>query len=161
MTPTADEERHLRLLTEASDAIVVGVARELPGWVVRAVIGILDAWSRADTEVRARAEREAAVAGDAATRRVVAELTALFALDPEEQVRTPLQIVRGAYREPTAVLQRAGIPPVERDPFDSRSWPDDHYGLAIANLGDLGDEALAPLHFAWGMAKAGVLRDRA
>jgi len=155
-----DEERHLRLLAEASDAIVAGVARELPGWVVRSVARILDLWARADADVRARAERDAVIAGDAATRRVVGELTDLFALDPADQVHAPLQIVRSASREPTAVLEAAGVAPVVRDPFDERSWPDDHYGLAIANLGDLGDESLAPLHFAWGMAKAGVLRDR-
>jgi len=160
MTATDDEQRHLRLLDEASDAILAGVTRELPGWVERSVTRILDAWSRADVEVRAVAERDARVAADAATRRVVAELGALFALDPADQVRTPLEIVRGAYREPTAVLAAAGIPPVERDPFDERSWPDDRYGLVISNLGDLGDDSLAPLHFAWGMAKAGVLRAR-
>jgi len=31
----------------------------------------------------------------------------------------------------------------------------------IHDLGALGDEGLAPLHFAWGVAKAGVLRARA
>jgi hypothetical protein len=58
------------------------------------------------------------------------------------------------------VLEAAGIPPVERDEFDERAWPDDRYGLVIATLGDLGDDELAPLHFAWGMAKATVLRAR-
>ena len=66
--------------------------------------------------------------------------------------------MRSAYREPTAVLEAAGIPPVERSEFDERAWPDDRYGLVVHDLGALGDEDLAPLHFAWGMAKAGVLR---
>jgi hypothetical protein len=88
-------------------------------------------------------------------------LEALFALDPAEQRATPLEVVRSAYREPTAVLAAAGIPPVARDEFDERAWPDDHYGLVIHDLGDLGDSDLAPLHFAWGMAKARVLRARA
>jgi hypothetical protein len=74
---------------------------------------------------------------------------------------TRVQIVRSAYREPTAVLEAAGIPPVERSEFDERAWPDDRYGLVIHDLGALGDEELAPLHFAWGVAKAGVLRARA
>ena len=74
---------------------------------------------------------------------------------------TPLEVVRSAYREPTAVLEAAAIPPVERDSFDERAWPDDQYGLVPRTLGDLGDPDLAPLMLAWGMAKAAVLRARA
>jgi hypothetical protein len=161
MTSPAEEERSLRLLAESGDAIVRGVARELAGWVERQVARILDAWGRADDETRTRADRAAVAAGRAATTRVEQELQALFALDPSEQRATPLEIVRSAYREPTAVLAAAGIPPVFRDAFDERAWPDDRYGLVIHDLGDLGDEELAPLHFAWGMAKARVLRARA
>ena len=68
--------------------------------------------------------------------------------------------MRSAYREPTAVLVAAGIPPVARDDFDERAWPDDRYGLVVRTLGDLGDPDLAPLHLAWGLAKARVLRLR-
>jgi hypothetical protein len=124
------------------------------------VTRILDAWGRTEPEARARAEHAAIDAGDAATVRVVGQLRALLGADPSAQTATPLEIVRSAYREPTAVLAAAGIPPVERDEFEERAWPDDHYGLVIATLGDLGDDELAPLHFAWGMAKATVLRAR-
>jgi hypothetical protein len=158
---TAEKRRSLRLLAESGEAIADGVARELAGWVERQVTLILDAWGRADNATRVRAEREAVVAGSAAATRVAAELHALFALDPAAQHATPLEIVRSAYREPTAVLAAAGIPPVERSGFDERAWPDDRYGLVVRDLGDLGDPELAPLHFAWGMAKAGVLRSRA
>jgi hypothetical protein len=155
-----DEERGLRLLAEAGDAIVTGVERELPGWVRRQVTRILDAWGRTAPEVRSHAERAAIDAGDAAAVRVVGELRTLLAADPSAQTATPLELVRSAYREPTGVLAAAGIPPVERDEFEERAWPDDRYGLVIATLGDLGDDELAPLHFAWGMAKATVLRAR-
>jgi hypothetical protein len=157
---SADEQRGLALLQEASDAIVAGVERELPGWVERSVTRILDAWSRTPLDERARAEDEAVIAGRDATTRVTGELRALFALDPAEQRVTPLEIVRHAYREPTAVLERLDIPPVERDDFDERAWPDDRYGLAVRGLGDLGDDDLAPLQMAWGLAKAKVLRAR-
>jgi hypothetical protein len=160
MSPSADEQRGLALLQEASDAIVAGVERELPGWVVRSVAHILDAWGRASVDARERAGRAAVAAGRAATERVVAELRALFALDPEEQRSTPLEIVRQAYREPTAVLAAAGIPPVVRDEFAERAWPDDSYGLVVHGLGDLGDDDLAPLQMAWGLAKAKVVRAR-
>jgi hypothetical protein len=160
MSPSDDEQRGLALLQQASDAIVVGVERELSGWVERSVTRILEAWGRCTPDDRARAEREAADAGRATTTRVVGELRDLLARDPEEQRSTPLEIVRRAYREPTAVLARAGIPPVERDEFAERAWPDDTYGLVVHGLGDLGDMDLAPLQMAWGMAKAKVLRAR-
>ena len=110
MTPSAEEQRGLRLLAESGEAIVAGVERELAGWVEREVARILDAWGRADPATRARAERDAVDAGRAAATRVEAELHTLFALDPGEQRATPLEIVRSAYREPTVVLEAAGIP---------------------------------------------------
>jgi hypothetical protein len=145
------------MLAEAGDAIVAGVGRELPAWVRRQVARILDAWDRIGASERVDAERAAIVAGDAAARRVVAALQALFAADVSEQQATPLEIVRTAYREPTAVLAAAGVPPVERDAFDERAWPDDHYGLVPRTLGDL-DEELGPLQLVWGMAKSKALR---
>jgi hypothetical protein len=160
MTSVDDEQRGLELLREASDAIVAGVAQELPGWVERSVTHILDAWGRTPPDVRDRAEREAVTAGQTATARVTAELRALFALDPQDQRSTPLELVRAAYREPTAVLAAAGVPPVERDDFAERAWPDDTYGLVVHGLGDLGDVELAPYQLAWGVAKAKVLRAR-
>ena len=157
----ADAEQHgLALLQEASDAIVAGVERELPGWVERSVTRILDAWGRTPADARARAERDAVEAGRAASRRVVGELRELFALDAAEQRSTPLEIVRRAYREPTAVLAAAGVAPVERDEFAERAWPDDTYGLVVHDLGDLGDGDLAPLQMVWGLAKAKLLRAR-
>jgi len=148
-------------LAEASDAIVAGVERELAGWVRRAVAGVVDAWGRLDDDARARALSDADDAADHATARVTARLRDLFAFDAADQYQTPLEIVRSAYREPTEVLEAAGIPPVERDAFEERAWPDDRYGLVPRTLGDLGDPDLAPLLLAWGMAKAAVLRARA
>jgi hypothetical protein len=158
---SADEARAAAMLDAAAVAIVDGVERCLAGWVVTQVGRILDAWDRADPEARATAERAAAAAGDAVTRRVSAELRELFACDPADQLRTPLQIVRGAVREPTEILAAAGVAAVVREPFDERTLPDDHYDLAPRTLGDLGDADLAPLMLVWGRAKAQVLRARA
>jgi hypothetical protein len=155
-----DEARALSRLDETGAAIVAGVERQVPGWVQTQVGRLLDAWGRAPAETRARAEAQSVEAGTAAARRLVDQLRALFALEPTQQQATPLEIVRTAYREPTAVLAAAGVPPIVRDEFDERAWPDDVYGLVPRTLGDLGDPELAPLHLAWGMAKATVLRAR-
>jgi hypothetical protein len=162
---TSAEAHALALLHEADDAIVAGVERELAGWVQRSVAHILDGWREVapdalDADARAQAERDAATAGAAARTRVAAELQALFALDPEEQRATPLQVVRTAHREPTALLSSLGVPHVVRDEFDERSFPDDVYGLVPHTLGDLGDPELGPLHLAWGMAKTRLLKVR-
>jgi hypothetical protein len=147
-------------LGSISEAIVRGVQASLPGWVERQVARILDAWGRLDAGDRERVDIEARAAGRAATDRVSTELDALFAVEPVAQRTTPLEIVRTAYREPTAVLRGAGVPEVVRDAFDERAWPDDGYGLVPRTFADLDDEALAPLHLAWGLAKAKVLREQ-
>jgi hypothetical protein len=158
---TPDEETSaLDRLDETGGAIIAGVETQLPAWTRAQVDRLLTAWGRAPADVRARAEAQSADAGDAAARRIVAQLRELFAVEPERQGATPLEIVRTAYREPTAVLAEAGVPQVVRDEFDERAWPDDVYGLVPRTLGDLGDPDLAPLHLAWGMAKATVIRAR-
>jgi hypothetical protein len=152
-----DDAEARRRLDETGAAIVAGVERCLPDWCVRQVERILDAWGRLDPEARHRAAQEARDAGAAAAIRVVADLHELLAADPAVQSATPLEVVRTAYREPSAVLAAQGVPPVVRDPFDERAWPDDVYGLVPRSLGDLGDEELGPLLLAWGLAKAAIV----
>jgi hypothetical protein len=155
-----DEARALARLEETGAAIVGGMERRVPAWVQTQVERLLAAWGRAPADTRVRAEAQSVEAGTAAARRIVDQLRALFAVDPMRQQATPLEIVRTVYREPTAVLEAAGVPPIVRDEFDERAWPDDVYGLVPRTLGDLGDPELAPLHLAWGMAKATLIRAR-
>ena len=148
-------------LAEASAAIVEGVERELPGWV-RAQVRPSSTRGGASTPAAACAGGHAPRdAGVDATARLWHELRELFALDPARRRRRRSRSCGSAYREPTAVLAAAGIPPVERDELRRRAWPDDRYGLVPRTLGDLGDPELAPLLLAWGIAKAAVLRARA
>ena len=149
-----------RALKEASGALLEGVGRAIPPWAARSADGLLRAWGRLDPGRRREVVEQARGAGEAAARRVAGELAGLLALDPAEQRATPLEIIRTAVVEPTAVLAEAGLPDVVRDPFDERSWPDDRFGLVPRTLKDL-DPDLAAVHFAWGMAKAAVLRARA
>jgi hypothetical protein len=149
----------------AGDAIVAGVAAGLPGWVQAQVRRILDAWGRADAATRAGALEAATTAATAAATRVTGDLEVLLALDPAEQAATPLEIVRSAFAEPTAVLEAVGVPAVVRDPFDERAWPGDRYGLVPRTLAEVGigqdADDLGGLQLAWGLATAKVLRARA
>ena len=121
---------------------------------------MLDAWPGLPPDDRSRVDGDLAAAARLATDRVVRDLEALLATEPASQRATPLQLVRGAVREPTAVLADAGVPDVVRDEFEERSLPGDRYGLAPRSFADLGDDELGPAQLAWGMAKAAVLRAR-
>ncbi|MFM8302714.1 MAG: hypothetical protein ACKOA9_00215 [Actinomycetota bacterium] len=153
----ADDAAARARLAEASDAILAGVARALPGWVVARVALVADAWGRLDPPARAALDAQADAAAGLATARVTQALRDLFATDAAAQRTTPLEIVRTATREVTEVLATAGIPAVERDAFAERAFPDDRYGVTPSTLADLGDEDLGPLQLAWGLAKARVL----
>ncbi len=103
-------------------------------------------------------DADLADAAQLASDRVVRDLRKLLAAEPASQRATPLQVVRDAVREPTAVLADAGVPDIVRDEFEERSLPQDRYGLAPRTFAELGDDELGPAQLAWGMAKAAVLR---
>jgi hypothetical protein len=148
------------LMVDGARSLISGVERLGAEWVARAVAGVVDAWGRLDDAARATTLAEARVAGPRAASRVAGELRALFALDAAAQRATPLQIIRSLRREATQVLAAAGIPPVERDPYDERAFPDDVYGIVPKSVVDLGDEDLGGALLAWGVGKARVLRER-
>jgi hypothetical protein len=156
-----DEAAGLALMEEAGVAIVAGVERLAAAWVVRVVTAIVDAWGRLDDAARRDTIDRARSAGAAGAARVTDELRTLFATDPSEQRTTPLEIVRTLRYEATSILRAAGVAPVERDPFDARSFPDDEYAIVPRSLADLGDDELGPMLMAWGLGKARVLRARA
>jgi len=155
-----DEATALERLDEAAAALIEGVRRAVPAWVTRSADHLMTAWGGLDADRRREVVVAAREAGERAARRVAAELRDLLALDPAEQRATPLEIIRSAVAEPTAVLAAAGVPDVVRDPFEERAWPDDRFGLVPRTLRDL-DPDLAAIHFAWGIAKASLLRARA
>ncbi len=122
-----------------ADALIAAVEAALPGWVRRCVGGVADS-----------VEAEEAALGY-----VMVCLRALLAQDIDEQRTNPLSILRSAVQFPTAVLQQAGVKPVERDEFSGRNFPDDVYDLAPANFAALG-EGVHEAGMAWGAAKAFV-----
>ena len=158
--PAMDEATATERLAEAAEALINGVGVALPAWAERAAGTLLTAWGGVDAGRRREVVAAARQAGERAARRVADELRDLLALDPAEQRATPLEVIRGAVVEPTEVLVAAGLPDVVRDPFEERAWPGDRFGLVPRTLRDL-DPDLAATHFAWGVAKAAVLRARA
>jgi hypothetical protein len=147
-------------MADGAHSLISGVERLAAGWVVRAVAGVVDAWGRLDDAARATTLADARVAGERAANRVAGELRALFALDAAEQRATPLEIIRSLRREATQVLAAAGIPPVERDEYEERAFPDDVYAIVPKSAVDLGDDELGGALLAWGVGKARVLRER-
>lgn len=133
-----------------------GIEAALPGWVERSVERVMAAWSG---EVPDGVRRAAADAGARAGREVGPAVRDLLASDIDAQATTPLALVRAAVRYPTDVLSDAGVPPVQRDAFSERAFPDDIYDLAPASFADVAPE-LADVGLAWGAAKAFVHKRR-
>lgn len=133
-------------------ALAEAVRTALPDWVERCVRERCEASGVAYDEPVRSAAREAAAACSA---RVGDELVALLTADPDDQRGTPLTLLRQAVRYPTEVLAAAGVPPVDRDDFARRAFPDDRYDLSPASFEDV-DPALRDPGIAWGAARAWV-----
>ena len=150
--PVDDDAEDLRARAEYAGALADGIENALPGWVERSVERILVAY-RGRVEPAERAA--AAAAGAEARDRIGPQVRTLLASDIDEQRTGPLALARRAVRYPTSVLRDAGVPPVVRDEFVERQFPDDAYDLTPAAFADL-DPALHDLGLTWGAAKAHV-----
>jgi hypothetical protein len=87
---------------------------------------------------------------------VHSRLEDLLSRDVLEQRTNPLAVFRQATRSVTELLMNLGCPPVTRDEFDERSFPDDVYGLSPATWADI-DEALVEPGIEWGAWKAATI----
>jgi hypothetical protein len=141
------QEAEAELAAHAA-ALADAVDDALPGWVVRSVLAF-------DPSLRAAAE----AAGERARAEVGTAVRELLATDIDQQPTSPLALLRTAVRYPTEVLQAAGVPPVDRDDFAVRAFPDDVYDLSPAAFADI-DPALTEPGIAWGAAKAFVHKER-
>lgn len=143
-------------LARHAEVLARAVREALPGWVQRCVASGLARSGRSPDEAAASA---AWAAGLRCATEVGDEVAELLATDVDAQATTPLAILRSAVRYPTEVLAAAGVPPLERDDFSRRAFPDDPYGLTPASFGDV-DASLVDPGIAWGAAKAHVHRRR-
>lgn len=87
---------------------------------------------------------------------VHSRLEDLLSRDVLEQRTNPLAVFRQATRPVTELLKNLGCPPVTRDEFDERSFPDDVYGLSPATWADI-DEAMVEPGIEWGAWKAATI----
>ncbi len=156
MAVPGDEGEDEQQLRAYATRLAQGIEEALPGWVVRSVERLVVAWRGDVPSVVRRAAEEA---GERARVEVGGAVHALLSADVDDQRTTPLALLRGAVRYPTAVLESAGVPPVQRDRFAEQAFPDDVYDLSPASLADL-DPSLAESGLAWGAAKAFVHKRR-
>jgi hypothetical protein len=139
-----------------AEELVSAVDGTIGAWVERSVAWIMTAYlGEVPAGVRAAAER----AGEDARSEVVPELRRLLERDVDEQWTSPLSIVRAAVRFPTAVLEAAGVPEVQRDEFRERAFPEDRYALSPASWREV-DPALHEPGLVWGAWKAKTVLDR-
>ena len=159
LNPLDQDADLTRLGSELCDSVIGAV----PGWIERAVEGRFADWIRsggdADPDLKRDIPGLAQIAGRQAAVEVSGPLRAMLRCDIDEQRTTPLALVRPLVAFATEVLRRAGVPPVVRDEFQIRRFPDDVYGLTPASLAVL-DDRVGDLAITWGAAKAMAHRRR-
>jgi hypothetical protein len=142
-----------QLLARYARELADGIGRVLPGWVSRCVADRYEQWSGRppDDELLEAATR----AGEKARDEVGDAVAQTLTLDIDQQRVPPLSLLRSAVRYPTQVLRAAGVPPVVRDDFSERSFPEDLYDLTPSSFADLSPDLHEP-GLMWGAAKAHV-----
>lgn len=148
----ADEERLAAIAARLADEVDAVV----PRWIERLVVERVAQWRG---EVAPEVAVKAVGAGEAAGTEVAVRMRALLATDVDQQGAGPLQVLRAATRHAHAVLEELGVPPVVRDEFSRRSFPEDVHDLMPATWSDV-DPALHEPGIAWGAAKAFVHKAR-
>ena len=138
-------------LMEYGRTLADAIEAALPRWVVRSVEGRWRDWKR--TDAGPDLLEAARVAGERARAEVGSAVRELLVQDVDEQRVNPLALVRRAVSYPTDVLRAAGVPPVVRDDFVERAFPDDVYALTPASFADV-DPTLHEPGLLWGAAKA-------
>jgi hypothetical protein len=152
-----DDPADVAALRGYADALLDAVLAAVPGWVERSVAERHAQWTAAPLPDHVRDHARAA--GTEAVAAVGPALRELLATDVEAQRSNPLAILRTAVRYPTAVLQAAQVPPVERDAHAEAMFPADVYDLSPASFADI-DPSVHEPGLVWGAAKAHIILRR-
>ena len=148
----ADAER----LATLAGALAAAVDAAVSGWIERLVLERVTAWRG---EAGPDVARRAAAAGAAARAEVAPRMRELLATDIDHQRTNPLSLLREVTHHAHEVLEDLGVPPVSRDEFAQRSFPDDRFGLVPATWQDI-DPSLHEAGISWSAAKAYVFKAR-
>lgn len=151
--PSADEDRFAQI----SSALAGAIEAAVPRWIERLVAQRVAQWR--DGAVPAPVRDRASRAGRAAVDELMPRLRGLLETDVDAQRTNPLALLRTATHHAHGVLADLGMPPVARDDFAERSFPDDDYDLVPATWSDV-DPALHEIGITWGAAKAFVHKAR-
>lgn len=152
--PQPDDETVLRVLAED---LADKIEWALRMWVPDRVEERMTQWQGSVPREVLDAAEEAGVEAVAV---VGPTVRALLRADVDQQGASPLALLRGtAVPFPTRVLRDAGVPPVVRDEFAERAFPDDPYDLSPATFADLHPSLHEP-GLVWGAAKAHVVLAR-
>ncbi len=139
-----------------SVALVDAIDRHFVDWLERCVF---DTARQQGAPVTNEMVASTANMAGAMHRRFLPAVRELLALDVDEQITTPMALLRGAIVGPTQVLAQYGVPAPDRDEFVAARFPDDPYGLTPSTFADIHAELAEP-GLAWGAAKAFVHKER-
>jgi hypothetical protein len=142
-----DEAKLVAYSSQLADAVEAA----LPAWVERCVAKFVPVEGELVSRVETIGQQVRDETGGA-VRRLLAE-------DLDDQRTNPLSVIRQGVGAPTELLRSLGVPPVSRDEFDERAFPDDVYALVPASFVDV-DPALHEPGLRWGAAKAFVFQQR-
>lgn len=134
-----DEVRYV----EYGEALRTAVGAALGPWLNREVARLSGATPSGDASL---AIAEVVLDADA-------RLNELVHADVDVPLSGPLERIRQAVVAITPVLDAAGAPRPNRDPFDEARAPDDVFALGPFSFADLGDD-VHNAGIAWGAAKA-------
>jgi hypothetical protein len=136
-------DEDLQQFAELSQEFFAALIDAYPAWLTAAAVAVAGS-----NQVTGLAE---AVAESCQIARAKFDL--YLTTDLAEITTNPLSILRASIAPVTAELARAGVLPVQRDPFLVDQFPADIYGLNPASFGDLA-ENLTEMGIAWGAARA-------
>ena len=146
-TPPEESEQAFQ---HYSVELTAAIDRDVRAWLTMSVRSRIptDRWSaELDTTVEQMAE--------STHREILSELATLLSQDLDDQRDTPLGVLRRAAIPATELLAAQQIPPLQRDEFERKADPYDHYGIAPKTWSDV-SETVGSAGIAWGAAKAYV-----
>lgn len=141
-------------MDEYSSRLLTTIDGVFDGWI-RGLITNLVIFDAADSSMIERMSATIAEAREVG----MTGLRDLLNLDAEQQRSNPLAVLRMATQPVTRFLESVAVPPVQRDEFSRRSFPDDLFGLAPATWADV-DPSLVEPGLEWGAWKAATIIGR-